>query len=87
MVQTVRILNIDWIESVWMAGWGGGSSRMESSWMSWLLLLQHSLAVAVIFMRHVFICIYYCVCGEQSSEEHTLFAGEIFHASSEMRIY
>jgi len=42
----------------------------------------------VIFMRHVFICIYYCsASGCLCTKTYNLFAGEMLHAAREMKIY
>lgn len=54
-----------------------------------LVPIAGSYVVAVIFMRHVFICIYYCSAPASAlaPKTYNLFAGEMLHAAREMRIY
>lgn len=71
MVQTVRILNIDWVRID-----GGIGELPLLLLLCWRTHLSRSLCGAVIFMRHVFICIYYCFA-------YNLLAGGKFSARNE----
>lgn len=73
MVQTVRILNIDWVR---IDGGIGELPLLLLLLLCWRTHLSRSLCGAVIFMRHVFICIYYCFA-------YNLLAGGKFSARNE----